>query len=100
MKLNRYKIELLCTYLAVVILCVMTVGVILFFAEETFHWNIFSNEFKDILGFLYGALGIILGATVLVSIMINLSIIAIRISSIDEKAGKAMSLKDGAKDEK
>lgn len=85
MKLNRYRLEMFCTFVAVMILFAMTAIVILAIADETFYWNIFPPGIEKVLVFLIGALGVILGSCVLVSIMINLSIIAIKITSIDGK---------------
>lgn len=85
MKLNRYRLEMFCTFIAVIVLFAMTAIVILAIGDETFNWNIFPPNIEKILFFFIGCLGVILGSCVLVSIMINLSIIAIKITSIDEK---------------
>lgn len=100
MKLNRYRIEMFCTFVAVVVLFAMTAIVILAIGDSTFNWNIFPPEVENILIFFIGCLGVILASCVLVSIMINLSIIAIGITSIDEKIEKNLPPAGGASDER
>lgn len=99
MKLNRFRIEMFCTFLAVVILAGMTVLVILFIADEVFLWDIFPPDIERVIGFLMGALGVVLGSCVLVSIMVNFSIIAIAAAAIERKLPERIDLKGGDPDE-
>lgn len=95
MKLNRFRIEMFCTFLSIAVLGAMTVFVIFFIADEMFSWNIFPPGVEQILAFILGSLGVILGSCVLVSIMINFSIIAIAFASIERKLPSKIELKGG-----
>lgn len=84
-----------CTFLAVTILGAMTLLLILYTADEVFLWDIFPPNFERIIIFVMGSLGIILGACVIVSIMINFSIIAIAAAAIERKLPVGLGLKGG-----
>lgn len=99
MKLNRFRIEMFCTFLAIVILGGMTVFIIFFIADEMFTWNIFPPEIENVIVFIIGALGAVLVSCVLVSIMVNFSIIAIAFASIERKLPSKIELKGGNSDD-
>jgi hypothetical protein len=77
--MDRRKLEQITASLAVILLFVLTVGGILFFADLFFNWDIFPPYIEKVLGFVLVSMLVIIISSVLVNIMINLSIIALKI---------------------
>lgn len=83
--MNRKKLEASCTYLAVITLAILVLLSILGIADGIFNWDILPPTLDKFAVLIMGSLGIILGACVLVSVMLNISIIASKISLIAER---------------
>lgn len=75
--MDRRKIEKITASLAVFLLFFLTFGAITFFADQFFNWDIFPPQIEKVLGFTLVSLLLIIVASVLVNVMLNLSIIAI-----------------------
>lgn len=75
--MDRRKIENITASLAVMLLFIMTVGGILFAADQFFNWDIFPPDIERVLGFMMVSMLAIIISSVLVNVMINLSIIAL-----------------------
>ncbi len=83
--MDRKKLEASCTYLAVIILAILVILSILGVADGLFNWDILPPTLDKLAVLIMGSLGIVLGACVLVSLMLNVSIIASKISQIAER---------------
>lgn len=83
--MDRRKLEASCTYLAVIVLAILVMLSILGVADGIFNWDILPPTLDRIAMLILGSLGIILGACVLVSVMLNISIIASKISEIADR---------------
>ena len=75
--MDRRKIEQTTASLAVFLLFFITIGIILFAADQIFNWDIFAPDIEKVLGFVLLASVVIIISSVLVNVMLNLSIIAI-----------------------
>lgn len=75
--MDRRKIEQFTASLAVFLLFFITVGIIIFFADQFFSWDIFPPRIETFLGFLLVSCIAIILSSVLVNVMLNLSLIAI-----------------------
>lgn len=71
--------------LAVVLLFLMTVGGILFSADQFFNWDIFPPDIEKVLGFIMISALAVIVSSVLVNVMLNLSIIAINSDELVSK---------------
>lgn len=83
--MDRRKLENLTASLAVLLLAAMTIGFIIFVADNMFEWDIFSPEIETVLGFVMISMAVIIFSSVLVNIMLNLSIIAINADAYVEQ---------------
>lgn len=75
--MERRKLEQITASLAVTLLLFLTVGFILFMADQFFGWDIFPPDIEKALGFVLASCFVFIASCVLVNVMINLSIIAI-----------------------
>lgn len=83
--MDRRKVERLTASLAVVLLLILTLGGILFFADLFFNWDIFPPDIERVLGFVLVSMLVIIISSVLVNIMLNLSIIALNSDRLTHK---------------
>jgi hypothetical protein len=83
--MDRKNLEASCTYLAVIVLAILVMLSILGVADGIFNWDILPPALDKIAMLIMGSLAIILGACVLVSVMLNVSIIAGKISKIADR---------------
>ena len=83
--MDRRAIEATATYLAVVLLGVLMLLSSVAVADGVFHWDILPDLLDRFAVWAMASLFIALGACVLVSVMLNVSIIASRISEIAER---------------
>ena len=86
--MDRRKVEALSTYLAVLILGILVFLCILAAADGIFKWDILPPFLDKVAVLVIASLSIVLGAAVLVSIMLNISIIASKISAIADQLGR------------
>lgn len=86
--MDRRKVERLTASLAVVLLFIITLGGILFFADLFFNWDIFTPDIERILGFLLLSMLVTIVSSVLVNMMLNLSIIALNSEVIARRNSK------------
>ena len=75
--MDRRKIEQITASIAVFLLFFITIGAILFSADQFFNWDIFPPNIETILGFILVSCVVIIVSSVLVNIMLNLSIISL-----------------------
>lgn len=80
--MDKQKIENLTASLAVVLLIAMTFMGILFIGDMIFSWDIFPPHIERTIGFGMASSAVIIFASVLVNVMLNLSIIADNTSDI------------------
>jgi hypothetical protein len=83
--MDRRRLEATATYLAVVVLGVLIVLSILGLADGIFAWDILPPLVEKVATLVMSALFVVLGACVLVSIMLNVSIIADKISRLADR---------------
>ncbi len=83
--MDRRRIEQWTASLAVLLLAFMTIGGILAIANGIFNWDIFPPDIEKFIWFILASCAVIIVASVLVNIMINLSIIAINSDLIRER---------------
>lgn len=91
--MDRRKIEGITASLAVYLLFFMTIGAILFAADQTFGWDLFPRNIEKVLGFVLVSTIAVIVSSVLVNVMINVSIIAI--NSDIETERKSRDTKNG-----
>jgi TRAP-type C4-dicarboxylate transport system permease small subunit len=65
---------------------------ILAIADEIFAWDLLSDNLEKIATLFLSSIGITVGATFLMSLMINFSLISISIEKIAEKKTKSNAL--------
>ena len=87
---NRRKIETICIFLSFILVIMLTVFGILAVADEMLYWDILTENLENIAILLMSATGIIIGATFLISLMVNFSLISISM----EKIAENLSTKD------
>lgn len=83
--MNRRKLEATATYLSVVILCILVLLSIVATADGIFNWDILPPFLDRVAVLVMASLFIVLGGCVLVSIMINVSVIADKLSQIVDR---------------
>jgi hypothetical protein len=74
--MDRQKLESSATFAALVLLAVMALGGVVAIADGVFKWDLLSEGMERIAVFLMGSTFALLLSCVLVSVMLNLSIIA------------------------
>ena len=84
-KFNRRKIETICIFLSFVLVILLVIFGILSIADELFSWDILTNRLEKVAFLLMSATGITVGATFLISLMVNFSLISISLEKIAEK---------------
>ncbi len=82
---NRRKIETICIFLSFILVILLVIFGILSIADELFSWDILSENLENVAILLISATGIIIGATFLISLMVNFSLISISLEKIAEK---------------
>jgi hypothetical protein len=81
---NRRRIETISIFLSFLFVMLLTVFGILAIADEIFSWDILSDHLEKIAILFMSATGMIIGATFLISMMVNFSLISISIERIAE----------------
>ena len=79
---NRRKIESICILLCFVLIVLLVIFAILAIADEIFAWDLLSDNLERIARLFLSSIGITIGATFLMSLMINFSLISISIEKI------------------
>jgi hypothetical protein len=74
--MDRQKLESSATFAALVLLAIMALGGVVAIADGVFKWDLLSEGMERIAVFLMGSTFALLLSCVLVSVMLNLSIIA------------------------
>jgi hypothetical protein len=82
---NRRRIETICIFLSFVLVVLLVIFAILAIADHLFSWDILSKDFENVAVLLMSATGIVIGATFLISLMVNFSLISISLEKIAEK---------------
>ena len=80
MKMRRKRIEVAATYLAVTLLVILTVITTLMVSDNVFRWDLFPRFWEKLGVVMMTALVLTMVSAILVSIMLNVSIIADRLS--------------------
>jgi SNF family Na+-dependent transporter len=78
--MDRHRLESSATVAALVLLVLMIFGGVIAIADGVFRWDLLSEGLERVATFLMITLFVLLVACVLVSVMLNLSIIAQKIS--------------------
>jgi len=82
---NRRKIESICIFLSFILIILLVVFGILSVADELFNWDILSDKLENIAILLMSATGMIIGASFLISLMVNFSLISLSLEKIANK---------------
>jgi len=83
--MDRKRLEATCTSLAVLLLGLLVFLSIFAVFDEILDWDILSRGWEKVAALIISTLGIMLGGCVLVSIMLNISIISEKLSRfVDE----------------
>ena len=85
---NRRRIETICIFLSFVLVCLLALFGVLAIADGVFDWDILTKDLEKIAILIMGATGVIIGATFLISLMVNFSLISISIEKIADKYEK------------
>lgn len=86
--MDRKKIEIMSTYLAVILLGTMTALSIIGLADAIFKWDLLPPFLDKLAVLAMSSLAILMVSSVLVSIMLNVSIIASKITEIAARTPK------------
>jgi SNF family Na+-dependent transporter len=86
--MDRHKLEASATLAALGLLVVMLVGGVIAIADGVFRWDLLSEGMERVAIFLMATLFVLLVACVLVSVMLNLSIIAQKLSEAVDRGRK------------
>jgi hypothetical protein len=88
--MDRQKLESSATFAALVLLAVMLLGGVIAIADGVFRWDLLSDSFERVAVFLLGSTFALLVGCVLVSVMLNLSIIAQKLSeAVDRERNRS-----------
>ncbi len=82
--MNRKSLESTCTSLAVFTLGILVVLTICAVFDQVLNWDLLSGLMEKVAALVFISLAVLLGACVLVSIMLNISIIAEKVSDFVE----------------
>jgi hypothetical protein len=74
--MDRQKLESSATLAALLLLALTLFGAVIAIADVAFAWDLLSERWERVAGFLLGSSFALLLGCVLVSVMLNLSIIA------------------------
>ena len=85
---NRRKIETICIFLSFILVCLLALFGVLAIADGIFSWDILSEDLENIVTLIMGATGVVIGATFLISMMVNFSLISISMEKIANKYDK------------
>lgn len=83
--MNRKSLEATSTSLAVLVLGFLAFLTICAVFDQVLDWDLLSGTLEKVAALIFSSLAILLGACVLVSIMLNISIIAGKVSDYVEK---------------
>jgi hypothetical protein len=87
--MDRQKLESSATFAALVLLVLMLLGGVIGIADGAFAWNLLSESWERVALFLMATTFALLLACVLVSVMLNLSIIAQKVAeAVDRERPK------------
>jgi hypothetical protein len=88
--MDRQKLESSATFAALVLLAIMLLGGVIAIADGVFRWDLLSEGFERVAVFLLGSTLALLVGCVLVSVMLNLSIIAQKLSeAVDRERNRS-----------
>jgi hypothetical protein len=88
--MDRQKLESSATFAALVLLAIMLLGGVIAIADGVFRWDLLSEGFERLAVFLLGSTFALLVGCVLVSVMLNLSIIAQKLSeAVDRERNRS-----------
>jgi len=79
---NKRKIEAVCILLSFLLIIVFSFLLILGIADSLFEWDIFPKHIENAIILFMASTGIIVAASFLLSLMINLSLISASIEKI------------------
>lgn len=86
---NRRKIESICILICFVLIVLLVIFAILAIADEIFAWDLLSDNLERIATLFLCSIGVTIGATFLMSLMINFSLISISIEKIARDKSKS-----------
>lgn len=84
-KFDRRKIETNCIIISFSMVILITFLGILAAADGIFNWNILPQNLERIATLLMVTIGMLIGASFLLSVMINFSLISISLEKVAEK---------------
>nr|NQU93127.1 hypothetical protein [Bacteroidota bacterium] len=87
-KFNKRKIETSCILISFVLVVVLTISAIFAIADGLFSWDILPENIEKIAILFMSASGLIIVATFLISLMVNLSLISLNVEKIANKINK------------
>jgi hypothetical protein len=82
---NRRKVETICIFLSFILVLLLVILGIVAIADGIFSWDILSENLENVAVLFMSAIGIIIGATFLISLMVNFSLISISLEKIADK---------------
>jgi hypothetical protein len=81
---NRRKIERICIMISFVLVIILTTLGIFAIADGIFYWDLFPKGIEKVITLFMWASGVIIFATFLISLMVNLSLISSGVEKIAE----------------
>lgn len=85
---NRRKIESTCILLSFLLIIILALFGIIAIADEIFAWDLLSENIEKVTILFMSAVGITIGATFLMSLMVNFSLISISLEKMAEIKNK------------
>ena len=91
---NRRKIESICILLSFTLVIIITILGILATADEIFNWDLLPPNIENVMVLLLTSIAMVIGASFVISLMINFSIISISLEKFADKFEKFVEKND------
>ncbi|UZR94197.1 hypothetical protein [Chondrinema litorale] len=91
---NRRKIESICILLSFTLVIIITILGILATADEIFNWDLLPPNIENVMVLLLTSIAMVIGASFIISLMINFSIISISLEKFADKFEKFVEKDD------
>ncbi len=91
-KFDRRKIETICIFLSFISVILLAIFGIIALADGIFNWDLLPENIENVAVLIMSATGIVIGATFLISLMVNFSLISISLEKIADTFDHSKSI--------